>query len=200
MGLRMMMRGEETHVEGITTKPEYFPEWHGDQFNLSRKKIIFGGQSYKCNKVVGDPSKKGTIPKHYQYSMVLEKKVGEKLKPLKLLLNVMSNCLASSANNKKKLLVLDSKGASYTKCHDTLKGIFSIVRCKETHQIYPLEKSHFCYNPNFVLGLIMSLREQLKRILPSETWNITHALMNNVTTSLAAIKSNWKPLGHCGLS
>ncbi len=31
----------------------------GDQWNLKKKKIFFGGRPYKCNKVRGDPEKKG---------------------------------------------------------------------------------------------------------------------------------------------
>jgi hypothetical protein len=30
-------------------------ELNGLQFNLRKKKIVFGGLPYKCNKVIGDP-------------------------------------------------------------------------------------------------------------------------------------------------
>ncbi len=47
------------------------------QFNLRKKKIVFGGLPYKCNKVIGDPLKKNSLnTKLYQCMMVREKKVG----------------------------------------------------------------------------------------------------------------------------
>jgi hypothetical protein len=49
---------------------------NGLQFNLRKKKIVFGGLPHKCNKVIGNPLKKNSlITKLYQCMMVQKKKL-----------------------------------------------------------------------------------------------------------------------------
>ena len=164
----------------------------GDQWNLKKKKIFFGGRPYKCNKVKGDPEKKGSIiTKYYSCQMVLFNGEGERWKPLQL---PKGSSSVEPPKKKAKTATL----LTYNICKGTLHGIFSMSRGKMKHSFRAGNINHICHNPTWVEGTTLDLREPLMFIVPSVHWQITDALINSVKHSLESIKSGWAPLGHCG--
>jgi hypothetical protein len=164
----------------------------GDQWNLKKKKIFFGGRPYKCNKVKGDPEKKGSIiTKYYSCQMVLFNGEGERWKPLQL-------PKGSSSVEPPKKKAKTASLLTYNICKGTLHGFFSMSRGKMKHSFRAGNINHICHNPTWVEGTTLDLREPLMFIVPSVHWQITDALINSVKHSLKSIKSGWAPLGHCG--
>jgi len=163
----------------------------GDQWNLKKKKIFFGGRPYKCNKVKGDPEKKGSIiTKYYSCQMVLFNGEGERWKPLQL-------PKGSSSVEPPKKKAKTASLLTYNICKGTLHGFFSMSRGKMKHSFRAGNINHICHNPTWVEGTTF-IREPLMFIVPSVHWQITDALINSVKHSLESIKSGWAPLGHCG--
>ena len=155
----------------------------GDQWNVSRKKIVFGGIPYTCNKVIGDNTKKGNaITKYYCCGMVLFNGEGERWKPLQLPKDVPNI----------------KPDTTSTKCKGTLHGTYTMVRGVMKFSFRPGNISHICHNPTWVQGNTLDTREPLVLIIPSVHWNITHALLQSVKKSLESTKSGWAPLGKCG--
>jgi len=119
----------------------------GDQWNRNRKKILFGGRPYKCNKVIGDPAKKGsTITKYYWCQMVLFNREGARWKPLQL--------------PKGSLVVPKVKtdtALTYKSCKGTLRGSFSMHRGKMKHSFRAGNTNHICHNPTWVEGNTLDL-------------------------------------------
>ncbi len=164
----------------------------GNQWNLKKKKIFFGGRPYKCNKVKGGPEKKGSIiTKYYSCQMVLFNREGERWKPLQLPNG------SSSVESPKKKAKTDTL-LTYNICKGTLYGIFSMGRGKMKHSFRAGNINHIFHNPTWVKGTTLDIREPLMFIVPSVHWQITNALINSVKQSLESIKSGWAPLGHCG--
>jgi hypothetical protein len=164
----------------------------GDQWNLKKKKIFFGGRPYKCNKVKGDPEKKGSIiTKYYSCQMVLFNGEGERWKPLQL---PKGSSSVEPPKKKAKTATL----LTYNICKGTLHGFFSMSRGKMKHSFRAGNINHICHNPTWVEGTTLDIREPLMFIVPSVHWQITDALINSVKHSLESIKSGWAPLGHCG--
>ena len=178
----------------------------GDQWNLKKKKIFFGGHPYKCNKVRGDPEKKGsTIIKYYSCQMVLFNREGERWKPLQLPKGSFVDTMSSVESPKKKSSVESPKKKTktdtvltYNICKGTLHGSFSMVRGKMKHLFRAGNINHICHNPTWVKGTTLDIREPLMFIVSSVHWQITDALINSVKQSLESTKSGWAPLGHCG--
>ena len=163
----------------------------GDQWNLKKKKIFFGGRPYKCNKVRGGPEKKGsTITKYYSCQMVLFNREGERWKPLQLPKGSLS--VESPKKKAKTDTVL-----TYNICNGTLHGIFSMGRGKMKHLFRAGNINHISHNPTWVEGTTLDIREPLMFIVPSVHCQITDALINSVKQSLESTKSGWVPLGHC---
>jgi hypothetical protein len=183
------MAGVDDHVEYSMAPPmddgicPPLADVIGDQWNVSRKKIVFGGIPYTCNKVIGDNTKKGnTITKYYCCGMVLFNGVGEKWKPLQLPKNITNI----------------KPDTTLTKCKGTLHGTYTMVRGVMKYSFRPGNNCHICHNPTWVNGNTLDIREPLVLIVPSVHWNITDALLQSVKQSLESIKSGWAPLGKCG--
>ena len=153
------------------------------QFNVSRHKIVFGGLTYKCNKVKGQPVKGTSIIKYYQCSMVLASSAGATWQP------------AHSSNGSTGF-----KHITYMKCNGTLKATVSSFRGVEKNNFEPGQTSHICYNPSWAYGGDKDKHEPLMMVLPSIHCNLTDAIICNVKLSLQNIVSGWEPLGHCGSS
>ncbi len=124
----------------------------GDQWNASRKKIVFGGILYTCNKVIGDNTKKGNaITKYYCCGMVLFNGEGERWKPLQLPKDVPNI----------------KPDTTSTKCKGALHGTYTMVRGVMKYSFRPGNVSHICHNPTWVHGNTLDTREPLVLIVPS---------------------------------
>jgi len=91
----------------------------GEQFNFSRHKIVFGGLSYKCNKVIGNPENCTSILTYYQCSMMLPSTEGATWQPAQS---------SKRSTGIKKAINTNSLHITYTKCFGTLKATVSTFR------------------------------------------------------------------------
>jgi hypothetical protein len=127
----------------------------GEQYNESKSKIIFGGISYKCNKVMGKPEIKGTIKTYYSCEMVLYHKEGEKWQPLqvwKCSLAMKDNPTEASLNKKQK-----NSELTFTKCNGTMHGFFYDQEDGDTS--YPRRKQEsYSHTPSWAQGIMMDQR------------------------------------------
>jgi hypothetical protein len=85
------------------------------------------------------------------------------------------------------------------RCYGTLRAEFSKVHGKEISHYYQTNKAHICYNPSASFGQIPETRVPLMLVIPSPSWNISKAVIDNMKESRSSLSNHhWVNQSNCG--